>query len=217
MNQDAKSAYDFEGVPIEPVRPGTSLLVAGPALSGTANLALRMLGGGERHGDGTLFIAVDDSGEELLTAYENVGGTFDRQRMAVIECGSAVESDDENIRSVRSPSDLTGIGIEYSSLYEGLFGEGIQRARTGLFSITTLLMYADEIQPVYRFLHTLTGRVRTADGLGVCVVDPTSVDDRTLSSITQTFDGRIDLRDTDSGVELRVRGFPDQSSDWRPL
>jgi KaiC/GvpD/RAD55 family RecA-like ATPase len=217
MSQNAKPTYEFEGVPIEPVRAGTSLLVAGPALSGTEELALRLLAGGERQGDGTLFIAVDDSGEELLTAYEGIGGTFDRQRMAVIECGSTTESDDENIRSVRSPSDLTGIGIEYSSLYEGLFGEGIQRVRTGLISVSTLLMYADEIQPVYRFLHTLTGRVRTADGVGICVVDPSSVDDRTLSSITQTFDGRVDLRETDGGAELRVRGLPDQSSDWRPL
>jgi hypothetical protein len=128
-----------------------------------------------------------------------------------------MESDDENIRSVRSPSDLTGIGIEYSSLYEGLFGEGIQRVRTGLFSISTLLVYADEMQPVYRFLHTLTGRVRTADGFGVCVIDPSSVDDRTLSSITQTFDGRVDLREVDGGKQLRVRGLAGQSSDWRSL
>jgi KaiC/GvpD/RAD55 family RecA-like ATPase len=217
MSQDAKPTYDFDGVPIDPVRAGTSLLVAGPALAGTEDLALRLLVGGERAGEGALFIAVDDSGEELLAAYESVGGTFDRQRMAAIECGSPMESTDENIRSVRSPSDLTGIGIEYSSLYEGLFGEGIQRVRTGLFSVSTLLMYADEIQPVYRFLHTLTGRVRTADGFGVCVIDPTSVDDRTLSSITQTFDGRVDLRETEGGKELRVRGLAGQSSDWRPL
>jgi KaiC/GvpD/RAD55 family RecA-like ATPase len=217
MSQDAELRYELVGVPMEPVRAGTSLLVAGPALAGTEELGLRMLAGGERRGEGTLFIAVDDSGEELLAAYEDGGGTFDRQRMAAIECGSPMESDDENIRSVRSPSDLTGIGIEYSSLYEGLFGEGIQRVRTGLFSITTLLMYADEIQPVYRFLHTLTGRVRTADGFSVCVIDPSSVDDRTLSSITQTFDGRVDLRESEGGSEIRVRGLPDHSSEWRSL
>lgn len=217
MSQDAKPGYEFEGIPIEPVEPGTSLLVAGPALAGTEALGLRMLAGGERRRDGTLFIAVDDSGEDLLAAYEAAGGTFARERMAAIECGTTAESDDDNIRSVRSPGDLTGIGIEYSSLYEGLFGEGIQRVRTGLFSISTLLMYADEIQPVYRFLHTLTGRVRTADGVGVCVINPSSVDDRTLSSITQTFDGRVDLREVEGDTELRVRGLAGQSSDWRSL
>jgi len=217
MSQDTERGYGFDGVPIEPVEPGTSLLVAGPALAGTEALGLRMLAGGEHRRDGTLFVAVDDNGEELLTAYEDAGGTFARERMAVIECGTTAESDDENIRSVRSPSDLTGIGIEYSSLYEGLFGEGIERVRTGVFSVTTLLMYADEIQPVYRFLHTLTGRVRTADGIAVCVIDPSSVDERTLSSITQTFDGRVDLREADGRTELRVRGLPDRDSEWRPL
>jgi KaiC/GvpD/RAD55 family RecA-like ATPase len=217
MSQGAKPGYEFEGVPIEPVEPGTSLLVAGPALAGTEALGLRMLAGGERRRDGTLFVAVDDSGEELLTAYESAGGTFARERMAVIECGAAAESHDENIRKVRSPSDLTGIGIEFSSLYEELFDEGIERVRTGVFSITTLLMYADEIQPVFRFLHTLTGRVRTAEGIAVCVVDPSSVDERTLSSITQPFDGRVDLREADGATELRVRGLADQDSEWRPL
>jgi hypothetical protein len=217
MSQDAAAGYRFAGLPIDPVEPGTCLLVAGPALAGTEDLALRMLAGSERQDEGTLFIAVDDPGEELLATYEGVGGTFDRGRMAAIECGSVAESDDENIRSVRSPGDLTGIGIEYSSLYEGLFGEGIQRVRTGLFSVSTLLMYAEEIQPVYRFLHTLTGRVRTADGVGVCVIDPRSIDERMLGSIIHTFDGRVDLREENGESELRVRGLADQSSDWRPL
>jgi len=217
MSQNGRAEYALDDLPMDPVRPGTTLLVAGPALSGTADLALRMLAAGERRGDGALFLAADESGRELIAAYEGVGGTFARDRMAVIECGSAVESDDENVRSVRSPGDLTGIGIEYSSLYEGLFDEGIRRARTGLFSISTLLLYADDVQPVYRFLHTLTGRVRTADGFGVCVVDPSTVDDQTISSIAQTFDGRVDLREGDDGREIRVRGLPDRSADWRPL
>jgi KaiC/GvpD/RAD55 family RecA-like ATPase len=219
MSQDTRGHYEFADLPINPVRPGTSLLVAGPALSGTQELALRMLAAGERHNEGTLFIAADESGEELLADYTAQGGTFDRGRMAAIECGGPqVESDDQNIRTVRSPSDLTGIGIEYSSLYEGLHGEGIDRVRTGVFTVSTLLMYTDEIQPVYRFLHTLTGRVRSADGFGVCVVDPTTQDDQTLSSVIQTFDGRVDLRTTDDGgAELRVQGVRDQPDGWQRL
>jgi len=216
MSQDAFSFYEFGDLPIDPVEPGTSLLVAGPALSGIRELGLRLLTGGDE--DGVLFLAIDDSGEKIVTAYESVGGGFDRSRMAIIQCGGTdADRGDENIRCVASPSDLTGIGIEYSSLYESLYGEGIDRVRTGLFSISTLLMYVDDMQSVYRFLHTLTGRVNSADGLGVCVVDPSSHDRQTLSSITQTFDGRIDLRETEGDAEIRVRGLPDQPSEWQPL
>jgi hypothetical protein len=215
MSQDARRRYEFEDVPIDGVRPGTSLLVAGPALAGTRELALTMLTAGERTREGLLLLAADEGGAELLADYEAVGGTFDRDRMAVIECGGPPGgTDDENIRKVRSPSDLTGIGIEYSSLYEGLYAEGVDRARTGLFSVSTLLMYADEVQPVFRFLHTLTGRVRSADGLAVCVVDPSSHDQQTLGSISQTFDGRVDLRERDGEAEIRIRGLPEQSSEW---
>lgn len=217
MSQDTRSHYEFGTLPIAPVQPGTSLLVAGPALAGTRELALRMLRT-VRQDEGVLFIGADESGTTLLEEYTTQGGTFDRGRMAAIECDApSGESDDQNIRTVGSPGDLTGIGIEYSSLYEGLHREGVERVRTGLFTVSTLLMYAEEIQPVYRFLHTLTGRIQSADGVGVCVVDPTTQDDQTLNSITQTFDGRIDLRETDDGKQIRVRGLPDQASDWQPL
>jgi KaiC/GvpD/RAD55 family RecA-like ATPase len=215
MSQDARQLYEFDSVPIEGVRPGTSLLVAGPSLAGTRELALRMLVAGERRRDGLLLLAADEGGVEMLTDYEAAGGSFDRQRMAVIECsGPPGDTDDENIRTVASPSDLTGIGIEYSSLYEDLYAEGVDRARTGLFSISTLLMYADRVQPVFRFLHTLTGRVRSADGIAVCVADPSSHDEQTIRSISQTFDGRVDLRERDGETEIRVRGLPDQSGEW---
>ncbi|RXK51999.1 DUF7504 family protein [Halorientalis pallida] len=217
MSQDAQRRYQFEGLPIEPVRPGTNLLVAGPPFAGTKAVALRMLAAGGLTEEGLVLVAADDTGTATLEAYAGVGGTFDRARMAVIECGSpGGDSDDGNIRTVRSPSDLTGIGIEFSSLYEGLYTEGVERVRIGLFSISTLLMYAEEFQPVYRFLHTITGRVRSADGLATCLIDPSAQDEQTISSVEQTFDGRVDVRRTDDGdYRLRVRGLPDQPDGWQ--
>ncbi|SEO42501.1 RecA-superfamily ATPase, KaiC/GvpD/RAD55 family [Halorientalis persicus] len=219
MSQDAQRRYQFEGVPIEPVQPGTNLLVAGPPFAGTKAVALRMLAAGELADEGLVLVAADDTAEAILEDYTGVGGTFNRGRMAVIECAApSANNDDENVRTVRSPSDLTGIGIEFSSLYEGLYTEGVERVRIGLFSISTLLMYAEELQPVYRFLHTITGRVRSAEGLSTCVIDPTAQDEQTISSVEQTFDGRVDVRQTDDGGDqLRVRGLPDQPDGWQPF
>lgn len=216
MNQDTHSFYDFDNLPLNPVRSGTSVLVAGPALEGPREIALTLLSAGEDRSDGTLFIAVDENCEGLLADYEAIGGSFDRNRMAIIDCGGPAETDHQNVRAVGSPSDLTGIGIEYTSLYEDLHNEGIGRVRTAVCSVSTLLVYADELQPVYRFLHTLTGRVQSAEGFMTAVIDPTTQDDLTLNSIMQTLDGRIDVRQDDEGVrELRVRGLPDQPSGWQ--
>jgi KaiC/GvpD/RAD55 family RecA-like ATPase len=217
MSQDAEKRYQFERLPIEPVQPGTNLLVAGPPFAGTKAVALRMLAAGELADEGLVLVATDDTGVSILEDYAEVGGTFDRARMAVIECTSpSGDSDDGNIKAVRSPGDLTGIGIEFSSLYEGLYTEGIERVRIGLFSISTLLMYADELQPVYRFLHTVTGRIRSADGLAMCLIDPGAQDEQTVSSVAQAFDGRVDVRRTDEGGhQLRVRGLPDQPDGWQ--
>jgi KaiC/GvpD/RAD55 family RecA-like ATPase len=176
-----------------------------------------MAAAGEAAGEGLILVSTDDPAATLIDDYGDVGGAFDRRRMAVIECIEPSEGpEDDNVRTVRSPGDLTGIGIEFSSLYEGLYAEGIERVRIGLFSVTTLLMYADELQPVYRFLHTITGRVRSAEGLGVAVVDPTAQDEQTVSSVAQTFDGCVDVRRTDDGdYQLRVRGLSDQPEGWQ--
>lgn len=214
MSQDTQQRYAFEGLPLEPVAQGTSLLVAGDPFAGTTDVALRTLVGDAD--DGVLLFAIDDSGPNLVEQYAAAGGTFDRSRMAAIDC-SGEEWADDNIRSVGGPGDLTGIGIQFSSLYEDLYDQRVTRVRTGLFSISALLTCTDEIQPVYRFLHTLTGRVRAADGFTACVVDPSVTDDQTVNSLEQPFDGRIDVRTTDGGRELRVRGLADQPTGWQSV
>lgn len=214
MSQDTQERYAFEGLPLEPVAPGTSLLVAGDPFAGTTDVALRTLVG-DAH-DGALLFAIDDNGPNLVEQYAAVGGTFDRSRMAAIDC-SGEEWADDNIQTVGSPSDLTGIGIRFSSLYEDLYDQQVTRVRTGLFSVSTLLRFTDEIQPVYRFLHTLTGRVRAADGFAACVVDASVADDRTVNSLEQPFDGRLDVRETDDGCDLRVRGLADQPTGWQSV
>jgi hypothetical protein len=52
------------------------------------------------------------------------------------------------------------------------------------------------------------------DGLGVLVIDPANHDERTVSTLGQFCTGRIDVRDTDDGPELRARGLPDQPREW---
>ena len=209
-----ETGYAFDGLPLSEVEPGTSVFVTGPALGGVRRLLMRMLLC--RHSrEGALFIAADSAGPGTLEDYASAGASPDPARVGVVDCTEEGADDAEhNIHAVGSPSDLTGVGIEYSSLYESLHANGASRVRTGVYTLSPFVVYSP-IKPVFRFLHTLIGRIRTADGLGVCAVDPAAVEKQALSSLCQPFDGRIDLRAEDGETAIRVRGLADQPDGWQ--
>jgi len=217
VSQAQRSAYEFdETLPVEPVAPGTNLLVTGPTLDGLRELVTRLLVC--RNSEGLLLLSTDTDGPGVISAYEAAGCSYEPDRMAVVDCTEeSVVDEARNVYCVSDPGDLTGMGIVFSSLYEQLYDAGIERVRTGVFSLSTLVMYVDDIQPLYRFLHTLTGRIRRADGLGVCAVDPETQEEMTLSALSQPFDAEVQLRKRDGSHQLRVRGLPDQPAGWQPV
>jgi len=214
VSQTQQPAYEFDNLPLEPIPAGTNLLVTGPAMGGLRELMMRLLACEDD--EGLLVLALDVDADETIANFETGGCGYDPARMAVVDCTqSGTEDDSRNVYSVSTPSDLTGMGILFSSLYEQLYDAGFERVRTGLYTISTLFMYTDEMQPLYRFLHTLTGRVRTADGLGVSAVDPETMDEQTFRTLTQPFDAEIQLREREGDHELRVRGLDDQPDGWQ--
>ena len=203
--------YEFDDLPINGVPRGTNLLLAGPTLGGTRDLLLRLLLGE----DGVLIITADSSASKTLSEFERVGGRVDRDRVRVVSCTQERDDDHgELVASVGSPGDLTGIGIEYSGQYEQVYARGYDTVRTGIYTLTPLLVFGSDVRPVFRFVNTVTSRIRMADGLGVCAIDPSAHDDRVVSSIAPPFDGRIDVRETDDGIELRVTGLREQPTEW---
>lgn len=168
-------------------------------------------------GEGTLLVAADVSATEALDDFERAGGSVDSECVSVIDCAyDDNQGLDDHVCGVTSPADLTGIGMEFSSLYEDLYADGYHMVRTGIYTLAPLLLYVDDVRAVFRFLHTVTGRIRSVGGLGVCAIDPGAQDDRTVKSVGQAFDGRIDLRVSDTdGCEIRIRGLPDQTDGWQ--
>jgi hypothetical protein len=209
-----RNGYSFDGLPLAEVPNGTNLLVTGPALGGIRTLLLRMLLRGGRR-EGTLFITADTDGPTALSDYAAVGGDHDPMRVGVVDCTeTGVDDAEHNVHAVGSPNDLTGVGIEFSSLYESLYANGAERVRTGVYTLAPFVVYSS-VKPVYRFLHTLTGRIRTADGLGVCAIDPDAVETETLTSLAQAFDGRVVLRSENGEAAVRVEGLADQPDGWQ--
>jgi hypothetical protein len=204
--------YAFDGLPLDPVRRGTSVLVAGPSHVGTRELAYRMLVGDAD--EGVIILTTNTTAADVTAECEVVGIEVSSDRMGIVDC---LDSDDSGVPArvltVSSAQDLTGIGMRYSKLYSDFHGEGVESVRTGLFSISTVLSLT-ELQTVSRFVHTLVGRVSKVGGLGVFLVDPAMHDERELRTISQFCDGRIDVREGEDAPELRPRGFLGGSSSW---
>lgn len=210
--------YEFDDLPLSPVEPATNVLVAGPAMSGTQELMLRALAPSVGDNEGTIVVSTGTGAEKLRGQFAEAAGALSRRRLGIVDAVSrqqGVDAAGENVRTVSSPRDLTGIGMELTALYESFYERGIERIRTGLDSVSTLLMYA-ELPTVFRFLHVFTGRVSTANGVGIYLIDPTSHDEQTTQTLSQLFDGRIDVR-ADDDRELRVHGLPDQPDGWQPF
>ena len=220
MSQYATKPYRFgDDLPLDVVQPGTNLLVAGPAMSGAREVALRLVTDGNDRGEGMVFVTTNKTGEKLLDQCDRLCDGLSRSRYGVVDCvGTQPERDssDDRVATVSNPSDLTGIGIEFSGLYRTVHRDAGERVRAGLYSLSTLLMYA-EFRTVSRFVHTLGGRIGSTGGLGVFLIDPATQDERVISTIAQFCDARVDVRQADGATELRVRGLDDHSQEWATL
>lgn len=216
MNGTAvEEPYAFGSLPLEAVSPGTNLLVTGGTFAGASELALGLLRGGD--GDGVILVSADTAGDRAIEKYEAGEAEVDRSRLCVVDCvGRETDLSPARVLPVSSPGDLTGIGMRFSKLYQELVRDGAGRVRTGIHSVSTLFAYADQ-RRVSRFIHTIAGRVRTVDGLGVFLADPGMVDARLLSTVGNFCNGRIDVRDEGDGPEARVRGLPGQPDGWKSL
>lgn len=203
---------------LDDVEPGTNLLVSGPAMSGKRELVLRLLARGAGDDEGAIVVTARDPAPEVIQEYQRFveGDGYIRVLDAVSSrSGSAPESG--GVRHVSSPGDLTGMGIEFSELARGAQEDGVARLRIGFDSLSPLLMYVD-LQRLFRFLHVFTSQIQSRDWFGLFSIDPDSHDPQVVNTISQLFDGVIEIRITDDGQrEARVRGLDNSSPEWHPL
>jgi len=207
----------FSGVEVE---PGTNILVEGPPMSGKRELGLQILAAGVGDGEGAIVVTTKDGADRVLDDFAELAGV-ESPTVGVVDCvtkqqGMGSRRESELVRYASSPNDLTGIGIELSELLRTLYeGRNVTENRILLHSLSTLLMYSD-LQTVFRFMHVFTGRVQSADALGVFVVDSTAHDEQTVSTLKQLFDGVVSIQERDGGFRARLLGVGDDDS-WREL
>ena len=217
---DLTSVLEFDA--LSEVRPGSSILISGPAMSGKERLAHDVLADGLRKGDGAVVVTTGDGADSVVEEFRSLVPDLDDSQLGVIDCRGEGGTDEAAIGNahthhVSSPGDLTGIGIGITKALEGLHNAGNEQGRLALVSLSTMLTYTDK-KTVFKFCHVLSSRLDSAGYIGVFTIDSGAHDDQTLQVIKQAFDGMIDVRDAEGGGrEARVLGLAGEPTDWQDI
>lgn len=214
---------DSDAVEVDPLRadavePGTNVLVVGPPMTGKRRLLFDLVGGSESQT--AAFVTTKKPAQKMAAWFAATRSDPDGWRVSVVDCTgsggrerrSRTQTIDD-LRVVSSPGDLTGVGIELSGIMRGWHHDSsVGDPRVGLHSLSTLLMYGD-LRRVYQFLHVVTSRVASIDGVGVFTLD-TTPSGETHDVLRQLFDAMVEVRPGENGSEFRVRGGDFGSRAW---
>ena len=217
---DLSTVLDVEAV--SAIRPGSSVLVSGPAMTGKEELVHAALADGARDGEGGVAVTTGGRAEEAIADVKSRAPDSDGHGLCAIDCRAdsdreKVEREDgAYVQRVAAPSDMTGIGIGITKCFDRLHDAGVEDGRLGLTNLSTMVTYTDK-QTVFKFCHVLSSRLDSAEYLGLFTIDSSAHDDQTLQVIKQAFDGLIELREHDGTRQARAMGIEPQPSEWVDL
>jgi len=105
--------------------------------------------------------------------------------------GSSNTPSDYYVESLTDAGDLTGLGIALNDCLSEWHAEGIE---LGLCfdSLSVLLQYAD-FERVFKFLHTLTGKLADVTATAHFHLDPVAHNDREVAQLRQVFDSVVEV------------------------
>lgn len=201
MAQRSTSAYRFDSLGLNPVEPGTNVLLCGRG-EALDRAVWKLLDGPK----GATRIVVAPHREARRVREEvdrHVGGP---SGSIGVVAGGDRDVDDDAVRVVDGPADFATATLELRSLMESLRGR-TDDVRVGLTSVVSLVEAVDDSKAAFRFFHNATGRIRRSEGLGVFVLDR-GIDAETIDvdtfeqGIRPAFDARIRVSEGPTGLSL---------------
>jgi KaiC/GvpD/RAD55 family RecA-like ATPase len=201
---------------VEALDPGTTLLLAGPPMTGKRALLYRIVAADRTSDRGRLLVTTRKTGDAVETEYRQAHPDVAEDRLAIVDCVSDEYgfevADTDRMRFTHDPGDMTGIGIHVSEFMRRFHEDPqIETVEVGLHNLSTMLMYA-ELRRVYQFLHVLVARIAAAEFRGTFVIDE-SPESQRLNTLAQPFDGLLEVRMEDER-EYRVRGVEAGPRNW---
>jgi len=204
-----------DDLPLEPIAPGTTILVAGPGTTAARELALLLVLAGADRNEGMVLASTATHGRGLLEQCRALRRGLDDEHLRVVDATGLARgsTDPERVAYVEDRADLSAIGIDVSSLHDDLLAAGVDGVRTVIDSLTGLLA-VHEFKTVFKFVNILTNRVRSYDGLGILYLETSTLSEEVIETFAGTCDGRITVGADGRSSRLRVDGLPDQPGGW---
>ncbi|MFC6721455.1 DUF7504 family protein [Halobacteriaceae archaeon SHR40] len=175
----------------------SNILLLTPSLGGQgADVCLDVISRTKPSETNVLTITYTDTPQEWVDSWIDYVGVSPL-RGGIVGIGQAdagVDDPSWAVKTVENPSDLTGVGIELSELLSGMATAAADDEHIAVCfdGITSLLQYAD-LQRAFRFLHVVTGRIKTVGGVGHFHLDPEAHDRQTIATLKGLFDAVIEV------------------------
>jgi hypothetical protein len=161
-----------------------------------------------------LLVTVTGSADDRLDAWRLHAGERLPRRTAVLSVGESTRSaavggggeshlpgTGVSVETVSNPGDLTGVGMRLSERLR-TWADSDGRTVVCFHSIDPLLQYVD-LSRLFRFLHVLTGRLRTIGAVAHFHLDPSAHDPQTVDTLLHLFDAAVEV---DEDGRTTVRG-----------
>lgn len=204
------------------IPPGSNLIFFGPPMSGKSVLARIFLYEGLKYGEAGIYVSTKHTGEKVEEWYEERGLDLGGYKglYGIVDCVSKTLRMDlsvqetEVMKRVSSAMDLTGISIEINNLLEEFWmRRRLRRIRVIIDSLSTLLMYSN-LQTVYRFLHLITGRVRSTDAVGLYIIEEGMHEPNIINTLKQLSEGVLEIKEEGELRALRMVGLLSKPTSW---
>jgi KaiC/GvpD/RAD55 family RecA-like ATPase len=204
---------------IDGIRKGSNIMMIGPPMSQKEVILHHiMYHGAAKNENAVITVATYQSATIILEWFAENKLVLPLSRIGIIDCitkslgGARLEN--ESIKIVSSPMDLTGIGVKISQFFENfLMNKKILKTQLHINSLSTILMYSN-IQTVFRFMYVFTGRIKVYGGLGIYVIESGMHDEQTIAILKQLFDGMIEIKSENDMNFIRVVGLNSKPTPW---
>lgn len=201
---------DFKMLDID-IPNANNLMTIGPPLMGKSVFARNLFEEKLKEGYSGIYITTRDLPDDVLEWFK------DDVHFKILDCVTKTMSEDlpdtENIKRV-SVMDLTGITSNLNNFLEDVWrGESNKQVVIVFDSLSTLLMYSN-LQTVFRFLHILVARVKSADAIALYIIEQGMHDEATTATLKQLFSGAIELKEERERRFLRYIGSS-MRTDWK--
>jgi|SRR5659263_363986 len=192
------------------IKKGSNILLICPPMSGKEVILRQIMYHGTVNENAIITVTTRESGAHILEWFHENRLTLPLFRIGIVDCvtkNHSAEYDNEHIKIVNGPADLTGIGVRISQFIDEFSTKkNILKIQLHIDSISTILIYSN-IGMVYRFLHVFMGRFKGNGGLGICTLDSQMHDKREISILKHLFDYTIEIESENDTKFLRMVGI----------